>query len=102
MQYTKEIEEDLYLTYGATPTYDTVIELAKKYNVNTKSIVAKLSSMKIYRKKAYVKKTDVTKNDLITSIGTNLNIDLDLLESLEKVPKYVLVILDQRVNDLLE
>ena len=103
--YTKAIEEDLYITYGENPTPETVKLLAEKHNKPERSIISKLSAMGIYRKKVYLSKggaKPVRKEDLITNISELLEIDPTLLESLEKVTKYALVIIEQRVKAILE
>lgn len=103
VNYTKEIEEDMYITYGENKSQETVEALAKKYDKPIRSIISKLSAMGIYQKKRYVSKNGqvpVTKEVYIERISNLLDIDRDLLESLEKVTKYALVKMDERISKL--
>lgn len=101
--YNKEIEEDMYLEYKLNPCQETVEMLALKYDKRIRSIISKLSAMGIYQKKKYVAKNNVlTKEQYIASLAELLKIDPDLLESLGKVTKYALVIIEQRVKALKE
>lgn len=102
--YTKEIEEDIYIEYKLNPTAETVEKLALKHSKKVRSIISKLSAMGIYQKKKYISKNkdSLTKEEYIASLAEMLKIDPDLLESMEKVTKYALVILEQRVKALKE
>lgn len=103
VNYTKEIEEDMWIAYKENPTQETVEKLAIKYDKPTRSIISKLSAMGIYQKKRYVSKNGeppITKEVYIERISNLLDIDIDLLESLEKVTKYALVKMDERIAAL--
>lgn len=105
MKYTTEITEDLISTYNENPTLETVAALALKYEVPDRSIIAKLSSLGVYQKKQYLTKRGeppVKKDEYIERIGTLLGVNLDMLESLEKVNKSVLVLLEKRLKLLQE
>jgi hypothetical protein len=99
-QYTKEIEEDIYITYGENKSMDTISALSDKYGIPRRSIISKLVACGIYKKQTYVKKNLTTKGDHIESLAHQLDIDVSILDSMEKVTKYALVIMDQRVRVL--
>lgn len=102
-EYTKEIEEDMYIEYKLNPTKETVDALALKYDKKTRSIISKLSAMGIYQKKKYEPKNNLaSKEEYIERIGKLLDIDVDLLGSLEKVTKYALVAIERQIQILKE
>lgn len=98
MKYTPEITKrisDLY-TEGKS-----VKEIAEEYNVPERSIIAKLSSLGIYQRKQYLNKRGelpVRKEVYIDRIANLLDINVDLLESLEKVTKTALVLLERKIE----
>lgn len=99
MKYTKEICDRLVQDYTAgVPVYD----LAQQLELPERSIIAKLSSLGVYQKKSYVNKRGeipVKKSEHIERIATLLDCDLELLESLEKVNKVVLRLIESRLSD---
>ena len=102
MKYTKEITDRLVTKYAAgTPIFD----LASELSVPERSIIAKLSSMGVYQKKAYVNKrgeVPTKKSEYIEKIANLLDMDLELLESLEKVNKGVLVAIERALDPKLQ
>ena len=93
MKYTKEITDRIIELYN---TKVPILAIAAELQVPERSIIAKLSSIGVYQKKAYVNKrgeTPVKKSEHIMSLATALNCDPEALESLEKVNKNVLVML---------
>ncbi len=91
--YTPEIEKWLKDAFQAG---SSIQELAEELQVSDRSIIAKLSSMGLYKRKGYVNKLGnppVKKEQHIEHIAQLLEVDIDLLESLEKVNKRVLVLL---------
>lgn len=99
MRYTKEICDRLVLDYSAGVP---VCELALQLEVPERSIIAKLSSLGVYQKKTYVNKrgeVPIKKSEHIERIALLLDCDLELLESLEKVNKVVLKLIEQRLGD---
>lgn len=99
MKYTKEITEKLINDY--TIENKSVDELALELEIPKRSLIAKLSSLGIYKRKPYVDKTGkppVRKSELIDSIGVSLGIDPDQLDSLEKVTKRILETIDKRLK----
>jgi hypothetical protein len=80
----------------------SVPDLACELDVPERSIIAKLSSLGVYQKKSYVNKrgeTPVKKSEHIERIAILLNANLELLESLEKVNKTVLVMIERALSD---
>jgi len=99
MKYTKEICDRLVADYQAgVPVH----QLAQQLDLPERSIIAKLSSLGVYQKKSYVNKRGeipVKKSEHIERIATLLDCDLELLESLEKVNKVVLKLIESRLSD---
>ena len=98
MKYTKEITDKLVEDYKAnTP----VATLAQQLGVPERSIIAKLSSLGVYQKKQYLNKRGelpVKKSQHIDRLATLLDVPPDQLESLEKVNKGVLVLLEKKLT----
>jgi len=100
MKYTKENTEQLLAVYQAAPNIATVQKLAAEFSVPERSIIAKLSSMGVYQRKTYVNKRGeppTKKSEHIENIAKLLNINLELLDSLEKVNKSVLLIIEKEL-----
>ena len=96
MKYDKETTDKLIAAYTAAPTGDTVMALATELDVPKRSIIAKLSSLGIYERKKYLTKRGelpVKKQEYIERISALLEVNAEILESLEKVNKNVLVLL---------
>lgn len=99
MRYTKEITDRIIELYT---TKVPVLAIARELDVPERSVIAKLSSVGVYQKKSYVNKrgeTPVKKSEHIEQIATLLDCDLELLESLEKVNKNVLVMIQKALSD---
>ena len=99
MRYTTEICNRLVQDYT---TGVPVQQLAKQLELPERSIIAKLSSLGVYQRKTYVNKRGelpVKKSEHIERIATLLDCDLELLESLEKVNKIVLRLIESRLAD---
>ncbi len=99
MRYTKEITDRIIELYT---TKVPVLAIAKELDVPERSVIAKLSSIGVYQKKTYVNKRGeipVKKSEHIEQIAQLLDCDLELLESLEKVNKNVLVMISTALSD---
>ena len=97
MKYTKEITDRLIADYKAGITPD---QIAKNFDVPTRSVIAKLSSLGIYQRKPYLNKLGEQpekKSEVIIRLGNLLDMPLELLESLEKVNKVVLKRIEQKL-----
>ncbi len=89
---------DRYTTQGAS-----VPELALEFDVPERSIIAKLSSLGIYKRKEYLDKqgnAPVKKEIYIERIANLLAVNIELLESLEKVNKSVLKMLEEALTPI--
>jgi hypothetical protein len=77
-------------------------ELALEFGVSERSIIAKLSSMGEYQRKAYLSKTGeppIKKEVYIDRIATLLGTNIELLDSLEKVNKSVLKMIQDALSE---
>jgi len=98
MKYTPEITQQLLELHRKNIS---VCELAEKFSVPERSIIAKLSSLGVYQKKAYLNKRGELpekKEVLIERIAHLLDVNLELLESLEKANKNVLLLLERALK----
>lgn len=98
MVYTAEITKKLLDDYGAGLT---VAELAQELKVPERSIIAKLSSLGVYQKQPYLNKrgeVPVKKSQHIDTIAQHLGVAPEVLESLSKVNKQVLVLISQKLK----
>ena len=98
MKYTKEMTDQLVQDYQAgVATHD----IAQKLDVPERSVIAKLSAVGIYKKKEYRNKrgeVPIKKDEYITRIAHLLDVNIDILESLEKANKNVLQLLEQALK----
>ena len=97
MKYTKEITDKLIADYKAGVS---VQDISTRLDVPERSVIAKLSSLGVYVKKSYVNKrgeTPVKKSEHIERIAELLDVDEELLESLEKVNKTVLKLIENKL-----
>lgn len=97
MRYTKEICDRMCEMYQSQVP---VQQIAQEFEVPERSVIAKLSSLGVYQKKTYVNKRGeppVKKSEHIERIAHLLDCDLELLESLEKVNKLVLKLIEQKL-----
>jgi Zn-dependent peptidase ImmA (M78 family) len=98
MKYTPESTKQLVEDYQAGVTVEA---LAHDFEVPERSIIAKLSSLGVYQKKTYLNKrgeVPTKKSTHIENIATLLDCNLELLESLEKVNKQVLIMIEQNLQ----
>jgi transcription initiation factor TFIIIB Brf1 subunit/transcription initiation factor TFIIB len=102
IKYTSEIVEKMIADYNSGITAK---EIALELEVPERSVIAKLSSLGVYKRKEYLNKRGeppVKKEEYIERIAKLLDINIDLLESMEKVTKSALVLLEKRVTELKE
>jgi hypothetical protein len=103
--YTQEVIIDMTKRYKEQSDSAMVSILAKELGVSDRSVIAKLSSLGIYVKKAYLTKQGelpVPKSEYIDRIGKLLDIDPCIMDSLEKVTKQCLVLMEARIKELSE
>jgi intein/homing endonuclease len=99
MKYTKEITDKLIADYNSGIP---VSELAEALEVPERSIIAKLSNLGVYKKKVYLNKNGeppIKKDVYIDKIAELLDTNIELLESLEKVNKRVLILITEALED---
>ena len=76
----------------------SVADLALEFDVPERSIIAKLSNLGVYIKKSYLNKRGeppIKKEVYMDRIAKLLDVNLELIESLEKVNKSVLILLER-------
>ena len=98
MKYTKEITDRMIADYQAQVP---VQQIAKDLDVPERSVIAKLSSLGVYQKKSYLNKrgeVPIKKSEHIERIAELLDVNLELLESLEKVNKGVLKLIEDNLT----
>lgn len=96
--YSAEMTEKVVSMYNDKTSVE---EIAKAVGKSVKSVIAKLVREKVYVSKATSAKSEVvTKADLVAKIGVALNIELGVIESLEKATKEALTALAAAVEDL--
>ncbi len=99
MKDTKEMEARLFDGYKNLDL--PVNALALELGVPDRSIIAKLSSMGIYKRKKYVNKrgeVPIKKSEQIEKLAKLLDVNIESLESLEKVNKSVLILLEAKLS----
>lgn len=97
MKYTKEIVDKMMADYNGGDG-KSVDDIAAELDVPARSVIAKLSSLGVYKKKVYLNKQGVPpvkKEEYISRLAGLLKVHEDLLESLEKVNKNVLILLEK-------
>lgn len=88
MSYTEELTKLIIDEYVADPTRATVDRLAEEHNKSARSIIAKLSSAKVYQAPARLSKTGdpiVRKEDLAAEIGEWFGIEVPTLAKAGKL-----------------
>lgn len=104
MKYTQEITDKLIEQYRSGMTVQAIsatMTLEHGEPVPDRSIIAKLSSLGVYRKKEYLTKRGeppVKKEEYIERIALLLDVNAEILESLEKVNKSVLALIERRLQ----
>lgn len=103
MKYTPEITAQIIKDYeaGISPANIAISLSTESENVPERSVIAKLSSLGVYKKKEYLTKrgeVPVKKEEYIERIAKLLDVNSEILESLEKVNKSVLALLETRLQ----
>lgn len=89
VNYTEEMVQRMEAEYQASPTRETVEFLAEEFGKTTRSIVAKLSNLGIYKAPTRTTKAGkpvVRKAELVAQVSDALDLGVTL-ESLEKASK---------------
>lgn len=98
MKYTKETTERLLELHRQGISVPEISELLQ---VPDRSVIAKLSSLGVYQRKVYRNKRDelpIKKEQYIERIAELMQVNLDILESLEKCNKNVLQLLERALT----
>lgn len=98
MNYTKESTALLIEKFKAGVP---VSSLCEEFGLPKASIIAKLSSLGIYKRKEYTTKRGeipVKKEEYVERISKLLKVNIDLLTSLEKVNKSVLKLIEDALT----
>lgn len=98
MKYTTEISNRISTAYHEGKT---AADIAEMINVPEKSVIAKLSSLGVYKKKEYRTKrgeVPVKKEEYITRIASLMGVMPEQLESMEKVNKSVLILIEKHLT----
>lgn len=102
MKYTSEQVDKMIADYQ---NGITAKEIAQALDVPERSVIAKLSSLGVYKRKEYLNKRGeppVKKEEYINRIASLLDINIDLLESMEKVTKSALILIEKQVRSKLD
>lgn len=105
MKYTQEITKHLIDQYNQgveVAQIAAMMTLQHGEPIPERSIIAKLSSLGVYKKKQYVTKRGelpIKKEEHIARIAKLLDVNAEILESLEKVNKSVLQLLERRLQE---
>lgn len=98
MKYDKATTDKIVAMYQENRL---IGEIAETIQVPERSVIAKLSSMGIYQRKEYKNKrgeTPVKKEEYIERIAALMQVNSDLLESLEKANKSVLAMIEKALK----
>lgn len=103
IKYTKELIDKMLLLYSQeVPVEEIALALSTEDNQITKnSVIAKLSSLGVYKSKQYLNKqgeVPVRKSEYIERIAELLKVNAEIVESLEKVNKNVLALLQKALE----
>ena len=104
MKYDAQITKQLLDMYAAgvsVQDISTTLTLMCNEPVPDRSIIAKLSSLGVYKKKEYLTKrgeVPVKKEEYIDRIAKLLDVNAEFLESLEKVNKAVLALISLKLG----
>ena len=105
MKYDKEITEKLVSDYQSGKTTSEIAAMMTLQHgepVPERSVIAKLASLGVYKKKEYLTKRGelpVKKEEYIERIAKLLAVNAEILESLEKVNKSVLALIERKLEE---
>jgi len=88
VNYSDEMVETMVATYEAAPTIDTARTLAEDMGKSVKSVVAKLVSLGVYKKKERIAKNGgkiVQKAQLVKMIQDHYGIEVPSLQKATKI-----------------
>lgn len=100
-KYTQQTIDYITQTYKTNPSLETVRKLSNELNIPERSIITKLSILGVYQRKQYQTKqgtSPVRKEYYLQELSRLLDLDLQLLESLEKANKTTLRLMCERIQ----
>lgn len=106
MKYTPEITAKIVEDYKAGKTAKEIasdLSVEHGETVPDRSVIAKLSALGVYKRKEYLTKrgeVPIKKEEYIARIATLLDLDLSLLDSLEKVTKTALTLIERQIKEI--
>ena len=111
MKYTPELTEKLLALFATGISSSKIVdslnilgaEAVPPWEVSERSVIAKLSSLGVYKKKPYLTKrgeTPVKKEEYIAKLAQLLGVEVEVLVSLEKVNKNVLALLERKLKEV--
>lgn len=109
MKYTPELTERIKTEYLAGKSVQDIAaaleseaaQNGQELEVPERSLIAKLSSLGVYKKKEYLTKrgeAPIKKEEYIERIAVLLDVNAEMLESLEKVTKNVLALIATKLT----
>jgi hypothetical protein len=105
MKYDKKLADQIVVWYQSeglsVPQIATKLSTLTGEIVPERSIIAKLSSLGVYKKKQYLTKRGeipIKKSEYVEKFAKILNVDVEILESMEKLNKSVLVMLLEKLD----
>jgi hypothetical protein len=105
MKYDKKLADQIVGWYQfeglSVPQIATKLSTLTGEIVPERSIIAKLSSLGVYKKKQYLTKRGeipIKKSEYVEKFAKILNVDVEILESMEKLNKNVLVMLLEKLD----
>ena len=100
MKYSAELTNNLKNLFEVQKL--SVPQIADQLGTTPRSVIAKLSSMGLYRKKPYLSKTGqppLPKETILDEVALELQVTVDQLESLEKTNKRVLLLILAKLRE---
>lgn len=100
-KYSEDEIKFMVEEYEFSPTKETVLFLAEKFETSPRSIIGKLSRLGVYQKNPYRPKyadKPVSKEELVANIARILDLDTEMLMGLEKSQKPALLYLSEQLE----
>lgn len=98
MKYTKELTDKVTEKFNSGVP---IADIASELGVPDRSVIAKLSSLGLYKRKGYLTKRGeppIKKEVYIEKIAELMGVEPDRLDSLEKANKNVLILLEKALK----
>lgn len=103
-KYNKQDEQYLIDKYTANPTKETVEMLAHDFDVSVRSIIGKLAKLRVYQPRSAYKpkygEAPVSKEQLVETLASLYDLDVEKLRGLEASRKDSLLYLVTKLKEL--